>query len=987
MYWYTPAIQSSIAMHIIYRYTSNRNEYLWGKADGNENAAFICEIQRAETARIVQESRDFSYGTNISDPSLSPHGPRFMVQPHNVVLTSRSYLPSIECTAEGNPQPTIQWHRTRESGLEEVLASSEFYTLSNGRLTFDIVNETRDAGEYFCVASNRYGSIRSEPARITFGRLEQFSNVPQDPTDADIFQGTYLNCYPPTFKPAINYQWRRGNTFLQPTLNSYFFISENGNLYFSEVQNSDGGDYYCLVTLSALPGDELATSQPPTMTSMNIQMNVMGNTASDFPPMIHNDFPQVFPKGPVRGQTITMECLAYGRIPLTYSWTRKSKSLPSKYSLRDFNRVLVIPNVQYEDEGVYSCHVTGTIPPSFAKNPLPSTILAARNGNLTIPCAPEAAPTPVIKWLKNGAEMSLNLGDGSQNGPQLLNNGFLKIVNVNIGDRGLYTCVAENKNGRAQSTGNVTVAGSIQISRPPSNTFTVKNQTAFMYCEASYDYKQYDLVYLWRFNGRMIDLDKNPHYIRGQKDYVSGLYIYYPDFTHDGEYECIAKTTVTQTTARASLTVRGPPGEPAKIYAVKGSITSRTIRLKWTVPPEHGSRIRYYVIEAHTRLNKTWRTLSFVNESTALLPADPKQADRREYQLKGLIPYNDYTFRVYAVNGYNIPGDYSQPSESYRTPGDKPIQPPTSVGGGGGSEGVLTMQWLTLPQQYKCGPGLGYYIYWRRKGKAEEFYKRKIPENNLQKQNTSQGIQAQLTEWDSIGLRNFYLPYEVKVGVYNDYGDGPNSTVSIVYSAEGIPLARPTNVNGWEINSTALWVTWDPVNNTRAAIKGVVQGYEINVEDFNDQTRKETTSYHYGQMNANMVIGLEPNSDYWVTVQVFNTAGQSNPSERQRLSTCLNAPLLYPEFVNIYSHGSNSVYVEWRGVSTGLFEETLRGYKLRWWLIGDDIRKANDTVVGKVTNGVIYGIQKNNVYQLRVCGYSKGGDGKLSPTKYFTLGK
>ena len=42
-----------------------------------------------------------------------------------------------------------------------------------------------------------------------------------------------------------------------------------------------------------------------------------------------------------------------------------------------------------------------------------------------------------------------------------------------------------------------------------------------------------------------------------------------------------------------------------------------------------------------------------------------------------------------------------------------------------------------------------------------------------------------------------------------------------------VPLLRPTNVNGWEINSTALWVTWDPMPNNREAIKGVIQGYEV----------------------------------------------------------------------------------------------------------------------------------------------------------------
>lgn len=63
---------------------------------------------------------------------------------------------------------------------------------------------------------------------------------------------------------------------------------------------------------------------------------------------------------------------------------------------------------------------------------------------------------------------------------------------------------------------------------------------------------------------------------------------------------------------------------------------------------------------------------------------------------------------------------------------------------------------------------------------------------------------------------------------------------------------------------------------------------QINVEDANDPNRKSVTAYHYGYMSGNNVIGLEPNTDYWVTVQIFNTAGESNPSEKQLLGTCLN---------------------------------------------------------------------------------------------------
>ena len=36
-----------------------------------------------------------------------------------------------------------------------------------------------------------------------------------------------------------------------------------------------------------------------------------------------------------------------------------------------------------------------------------------------------------------------------------------------------------------------------------------------------------------------------------------------------------------------------------------------------------------------------------------------------------------------------------------------------------------------------------------------------------------------------VGVDFYYLEYEVKVGTYNKHGDGPNSTVEVIYSAEG----------------------------------------------------------------------------------------------------------------------------------------------------------------------------------------------------------
>ena len=39
------------------------------------------------------------------------------------------------------------------------------------------------------------------------------------------------------------------------------------------------------------------------------------------------------------------------------------------------------------------------------------------------------------------------------------------------------------------------------------------------------------------------------------------------------------------------------------------------------------------------------------------------------------------------------------------------------------------------------------------------------------------------------------------------------------------------------------------------------------------------------------------------------------------------------------------------------------------------------------SEAIVYGIQKDIVYECRVLGYSRGGDGKHSYSVYFTLGE
>ena len=75
-----------------------------------------------------------------------------------------------------------------------------------------------------------------------------------------------------------------------------------------------------------------------------------------------------------------------------------------------------------------------------------------------------------------------------------------------------------------------------------------------------------------------------------------------------------------------------------------------------------------------------------------------------------------------------------------------------------------------------------------------------------------------------------------------------------------------------------------------------------------------------------MIIGLYPDTYYWITIQVYNEAGYGPKSDPYLQETLRAAPMEAPQEVKVYVEGSRSVRVKWRGVSTGINEEPLEGY-------------------------------------------------------------
>lgn len=176
--------------------------------------------------------------------------------------------------------------------------------------------------------------------------------------------------------------------------------------------------------------------------------------------------------------------------------------------------------------------------------------------------------------------------------------------------------------------------------------------------------------------------------------------------------------------------------------------------------------------------------------------------------------------------------------------------------------------------------------------------------------------------------------------------------------------------------------------------------------------REEDAIYYLSRTTRNwaLVVGLEPDTYYWVKVMAYNAAGEGPESERFLERTYRKAPQKPPSSVHIFGINPSTIKVVWRYVSPSQEEEPVEGYKIRIWEADQDMATANDTLVslGRKLEYIVDNLTPGNMrtffclfifkpifilfagktYRLRVLAYSNGGDGRMSsPTHTFQMGK
>uniref|UniRef100_A0A674GDF2 Contactin 4 n=1 Tax=Taeniopygia guttata TaxID=59729 RepID=A0A674GDF2_TAEGU len=929
------------------------------------------------------------------------HGPVFLQEPDSLIfpLGSEEKKVKLSCEVKGNPRPTIGW---KLNGSSIDVGMDYRYSLLEGDLLINNPNKSQDAGMYQCVATNPFGTIVSREAQLQFAYLENFKTRTRSTVSVRQGQGMVLLCGPPPHSGAdLRLDLQRvpqlcapGQPALRVAGDGQFVHRQGGDLGCGQLhlrgdqhrhqQQGPGATHaprpqerrpVPTISWRRADGKQLPRKARRHRSSGLLEIpNFQQEDAGLYECVAEN----VRGKNVARGQLtfyaqpswtqqisdvhaaieerVSWECRASGRPKPSYRWLKDGEPLQPQGRLQLEQGSLTIPNVSLSDAGMYQCVAENrhgvifasaelsviAIGPDFSKTLLKKLTLVKVGGEVIIECKPKASPRPTYSW-KKGKDI---LRENER--ITVLDDGSLRIINVTKSDAGSYTCVATNHFGTASSTGSLVVKDPTRVMVSPFSMDVTVGESIVLPCQVSHDHSL-DIVFTWSFNGHLIDFEKDgDHFERvGGQDSAGDLMIRSIQLKHAGKYVCMVQTSVDKLSAAADLIVRGPPGPPEAVTIEE--VTESTAQLSWRPGADNHSPITMYVVQARTPFSVGWQAVSTV----------PEIIDGRTFTatVVGLNPWVEYEFRVVAANLIGI-GEPSSPSEKRRTEEALPEVTPANVSGGGGSKSELVITWETVPEELQNGGGFGYVVAFRPLG-------------------TVSWMQTVVASPDAARyvFRNESLPpfspYEVKVGVYNNKGEGSFSPVTVVYSAEEEPTRAPTTVLARSISASDVEVSWAPPWENQH--KGRIQGYEVRCWRHDEKEENAKRIRTVGNQTSTKVSNLRGNALYHLAVRAYNTAG-TGPSSAAVNVTTKKPPPSQPPGNIVWNSSDSKIILNWDQVKALDNESEVRGYKVlyRW------NRESSTSVIETNKTSVELSLPFDEDYIIEIKPFSDGGDGSSS---------
>ncbi|NXS82009.1 NCHL1 protein, partial [Erpornis zantholeuca] len=698
--------------------------------------------------------------------------------------------------------------------------------------------------------------------------------------------------------------------------------------------------------------------------------NLMGSARHKF--HVHVEEPPQWLKKPEGGvysvgTNLVLLCEAIGNPEPSIQWKINGMPIDGRaFQGRVSTREISLTNLQLQDSAVFQCEATnkhGTILASANINVLniAPLILTSDGENYAtvvgysafLHCDIFASPAADVRWTKDDSIEPL-----ATFRYELNKNGTLEIRDTKKEDSGSYACWASNSVGKRAITANLDIRDATKLVVTPKNPRVLKSHSILLKCQAEYDsHLKHSFKLSWRKDGDELPVNST----EGGRIILDRdtLFISSVLLEDQGVYTCVASTALDAAQAEVQLLVLDVPEPPEDLQLSENQ--NRSVRLSWKAGASHNSPVNESIIEFEENRWEPgrWQELSRVpgNGTTALL---------------ALAPYVNYQFRVVSVNavGRSQP---SKPSLRYATPPAAPDKNPENIRVEASEPNEMVMKWEPLKPVERNGPGLEYRVSWRQRGVETDW-------------------NEELVKKHSLSVRNVptFVPYEIKVQAVNNLGSGPEPNVTIGYSGEDVPDAAPSGVSVEVVNSTLVKVFWLGIPRDR--VRGHLRGYKVSwwkTKSMLDGKRHHPVKHFLtfvGDRNYGMIPGLEPFSEFCLTVLVFNSRGDGPESSPVVFETPEGVPE-QPRFLRILNFDQDSVTLSW-----GLPKKAnghLTGYILQYQMINEthEVGAVSDVSVTNLSalSWRLAGLSPSTKYKFYAKACTAQGCGKAATEEGLTL--
>uniref|UniRef100_A0A3Q2VHW0 Roundabout, axon guidance receptor, homolog 2 (Drosophila) n=1 Tax=Haplochromis burtoni TaxID=8153 RepID=A0A3Q2VHW0_HAPBU len=193
------------------------------------------------------------------------------------------------------------------------------------------------------------------------------------------------------------------------------------------------------------------------------------------------------------GETASFECQPPRGHPEPTTFWRKDKT---RLDLKD-DRItvrggkLTISNTKKSDSGIYVCVATNMVGerdsekaqlsvferPVFVQRPVNQVVLV--DESVEFRCQVHGDPPPVLRWKKEDVDITRGRYDIRYEKDDFL----LRIKKASVIDQGTFTCLAENRVGKAEASAYLTIREAPQFVVRPRDQIVAQGRTATFPCE------------------------------------------------------------------------------------------------------------------------------------------------------------------------------------------------------------------------------------------------------------------------------------------------------------------------------------------------------------------------------------------------------------------------------------------------------------------------------------------------------------------------